>query len=835
MNPKHTEKRGEKTAKIQIAKMTPASHLTVIFIFFAFSVLFTYPLILHMNSHIPALSVYDPPLYVWNSWNFKTNLFASPHNPFIAPDLLYPFEPSLAYHDYTTARDIFVLILSPVLDTISAFNLVTLLMFTFSAYGAYLLTLRFVSNRFAAFLSGLIFSFCPFKLGRLLGHFNFIDSAFIPFYILFLYKTFEEKKIRNAVFMGLFLALIGYCSYYYLIFSVIFTLLFLLFYLTPDLKSFISRRTLNHRVNSILDSLTRLVALPTVFVIIYLLFVGYIHPPPISVSSMNKPVRILFAVIAVNFMFKYKFNCRVFIRGLGDNLKRVFGGTAIVKWLVSAAVFLVLFAPIFIPIISLRSDYMGSDVVGFKVVDYPSFEEFFRVSGLSSIKRLLTGVLAMNLEKMVSIGTAVLLLIAYSVIFIRKKTHIIFWYLTGGLFALFSLGHTLQVQGKLLLWMPYNILQSLPFFNGAINPSRFIIITMLSAGIVAAYSTEHIFHRLKYKKNITKAKRLVFLAGTLILMFIVLEYSTVPIFIYDLTPPAFYNKLAKDTGNYTVLELPFLIVGKARWIGGWVDRWGLFQYYQAVHGKRLLSGYLSYIPRDVITYYSKNEFIKDLVFLQDIKNPPDLKHKMIKRNKKFQTKKFMDLFDIRYIILHKQDLKGGSYEFLMAYLIKCLPEMEKVIDNDELTVYGLKPTKINVFYNRDLLDSRNDMMFIRGWSDYTERDGTGCRWIISKKSRIIFPSSVPEGYLMKISFRIPETQKTEDISFRLYLNKTLIGDFFTLSENSKSDNDSFEIYMPKNLVKKGSNLLDMEFGAKFNEKNGILVENLMIVKSPGME
>jgi hypothetical protein len=281
--------------------------------------------------------------------------------------------------------------------------------------------------------------------------------------------------------------------------------------------------------------------------------------------------------------------------------------------------------------------------------------------------------------------------------------------------------------------------------------------------------------------------------------------------------------------------LPFLIVGKARWIGGWVDRWGLFQYYQAVHGKRLLSGYLSYIPRDVITYYSKNEFIKDLVFLQDIKNPPDLKHGIIKRNKKFQTKKFMDLFDIRYIILHKEDLKGGSYEFLRAYLIKCLPEMGKVVDDEELTVYGLKPTKINVFYDRDLLDSRNDMMFIKGWSDYIERDGIGGRRIISKKSRIIFPSSAPERLLFKISFLNPEKQKGDDISFRLFLNKSPISSVFILAKNSKSGNDSFEILTPKNLVKKGSNLLDMEFGAKFNEKNGIMVENLMIVRSPGTD
>jgi len=828
MKLKRSGKKEESFIPVKSSKPVIFSNITVICIFFMLSIVFTYPLIFHFNTHIPACNYYDPPLYVWNSWNFEKTLLAPPHNPFISPNLLYPFEPSVAYHDYTTVRDVLILMFSPLINRIAAFNLVTLLMFTFSAYGAYLLTLRFTKNRFGALLSGFIFSFCPFKMGRLLGQFNFIDSAFIPFYILFLFKTFEDKKPRNALLMGFFLALVGYCSYYYLVFCVIFTFLFLLYYLLPNIKTFVRERILQQKNHVILDSFTRIIALPTLFVIIYLFFIGYIYSPPIRASRMNKPVLLLLCVILLNILIRFRFNGKTFIQGLKSNIESAFGGKSIAIWAASIVVFLFLFAPIIVPIISLSDDYMGQEVVNFRVDNYPSFEEFFRISGLSSIKRFLAGRFEMNLETMISIGWVVLMLIAYSVIFTRKKTHIRFWYLSGGLFALFALGHTLRVQERQLMWMPYNIIQSVPFLKGAINPSRYIIITMLAAGIISAFSVEHIFHWFKQTRNTRKAKRLIFWTAVLLFVFIAAEYSTIPIFMCNLTPNHFYYKLAKDRQEYTILELPFLIVGKARWIGGWVDRWGLFQYYQSIHGKNLISGYLSYIPRDVITYYSKNEFIKDVAFMQDITNPPETKHSVLKHNKKFQTKKFMDLFNIRYIILHKEDLKGGSFEFLKAYLIKCLPEVEKVIDNDELTVYELKPTKIHVFYNRNLLDSRNDMMFIRGWSDYSDKNGAGGRYLTTRKSRLVFPSAMQKDCLLKIYFRLNESSEGKNISLSFFLNKTSVAKDIQMKTNPGRKADAIQITLPGRLISKGSNLVDIEFESGFSADDLIRVEKLEI-------
>lgn len=801
------------------------SNAAIIFFFFILSVIFTYPLITHLDSSIPAYTLYDPPLYVWNSWNFEKALLTPPHNPFISPYLLYPFEPSVAYHDYTTVRNILILALSPFISRIAAFNLITLLMFTFSAYGAYLLTLRFVKNRFAAFLSGFIFSFCPFKVGRLLGHFNFIDSAFIPFFILFLYKTFENRKPKNAILTGVFLALVGYCSYYYLVFCVIFTLFFLLYYLSPDIKTFVSSRQVSKRVRSFLDSTTKILVIPVLFVVIYLFFIGYIYPPPMKITRLNRPMLLLLFIVLLNFFVRYKFNGKIFAGGLKNNIINTFGGKSFAMWVVSVAVFLILFAPIIIPVFSLNDDYMGKDVTNFKVQNYPGFEDFFRLSGLSTIKRSLTGRFEMNLETTISVGWIVLMLIIYSVIFTRKKTNIKFWYLTGGFFALFSLGHTLKVQDRPLLWMPYKILQSIPFLKGAINPSRYIIITMLAAGIISAFSTEHIFHWLKRTERKLKIRKLAAVSAILIFVFIAAEYSTVPIFISDLTPDPFYNKISNDKEDYTILELPFLIVGKARWMGGWVERWGLYQYYQAVHGKNLMGGYLSYIPRDVITYYSKNPFMKDIEILQDGSRPPEEKHEIIRRNKQFQTKRFADLFNIRYIVIHDEDLKNNSDVFLKEYLRRCLPDMRQAYKDRSITVYALTPSRINTFYNKNLLRANNDMIFVRGWSDFDETDSPVGRYITAKRARIIFPSEKPTDIILKISIEANKKMNDEDVHLSFYLNKNYISRLILLSASSKDAASHFEIKLPKGLMKKGSNLLDIQTDSGFKPET-IKVKNL---------
>ena len=118
------------------------------------TLVFTYPLGIHLNSHIPAYGKGgDAHSFIWNSWNFKQMLESGAGSPLTTSYLLIPFQPNLSFHTYTLFRNVMVLMLSWFVPFITAFNLVTLFMFVASGFGAYLLTLRFCRNPYAAFIS----------------------------------------------------------------------------------------------------------------------------------------------------------------------------------------------------------------------------------------------------------------------------------------------------------------------------------------------------------------------------------------------------------------------------------------------------------------------------------------------------------------------------------------------------------------------------------------------------------------------------------------------------------------------------------------------------------
>jgi hypothetical protein len=60
------------------------------------------------------------------------------------------------------------------------------------------------------------------------GQLELVSLQWVAFYALFLLRTAEEAHWRDAVIAGCFLALIGYTSWYYLLFFAIYSILFVL-------------------------------------------------------------------------------------------------------------------------------------------------------------------------------------------------------------------------------------------------------------------------------------------------------------------------------------------------------------------------------------------------------------------------------------------------------------------------------------------------------------------------------------------------------------------------------------------------------------------------------
>jgi len=788
--------------------------------YFLLTILFTYPLVCHMGTHIPGKGISDPPLFVWNAWNFKTSLLNSPHDPMTALSLLYPFQPNLVMHTYTILRSVIILFLSLFFNLITSFNIVTLLMFTFSGVGAYFLTLRFVNNPFAAFLSGVIFSFCPFKLARLGGHYNFIDSAFIPFFILLLFQLFKKKGMKKPVMAGILLALVGYCSYYYLVFLILFIIIFFLFYLFPDKGMFAKRKPSQEKGKGRFTIFWILSCILFCLMILYTFFVDKNMVPII----FNIFILVVLSVFLLSVVGAYKISIKNFFSDYVHNISTNLKSHLFTRLFVVFIVFFLVFSPILINLISHKEDY------GYRglrpVSQYPELQDLILPSGISTINSL-TLKRSFKLARAASIGIIVFLLSLWSIISYKRNRHVVFWAIIAFLFIVMSLGPWLRLFGRDVVWLPYNLLQSIPFVKGTLQPARFIIMAMLALGILSAYAVHRIYEKMNSHGS---SKKKAIILTVILMVLISAEFITVPVNLLDLTPPAFYQKMAQDQERYTVFDLPWRIYGKGRLIGSNIKRAGLIQSYQTTHEKFLLAGNLSYIPDSIKKYYEGNDFIRILTFLQNPKIHPQEKKRMWRIKTQFPVHDFAQLYNIRYFILHKMDFDKYAAFVVRRFLFTNIPTLEVVENNDELLVLKAPPPESNIFLNRNLLAMESNMTLIEGWAESQGDEVQKGRRVVEKKAKLVFPALTEMAHVLCFEASLPPDVENESQRLKIYLNRVFVTEV-DIPFVDHEEGRLYEINIPKEKIKKGPNIIEFGFKKVFSSGTAAMFHTVEIRES----
>ena len=184
--------------------------LLVMVLYIAIAIIITFPAILNMNTAFIGVGA-DPIFFMWSmKWiQFAiTNL----KNPLLSNYLYYPGGLNLMS---TTTIILASFILAPItkfFGVIFSYNIVALSGLIFSAYAAYIATLRFVKSSFASFISGLIYGFSPFMIAQTLGHMH-LTLAFIPPLLVWLgYDIFISQKM-NIWKSGLILGALLICQF----------------------------------------------------------------------------------------------------------------------------------------------------------------------------------------------------------------------------------------------------------------------------------------------------------------------------------------------------------------------------------------------------------------------------------------------------------------------------------------------------------------------------------------------------------------------------------------------------------------------------------------------
>jgi hypothetical protein len=153
-------------------------------------------------------------------------------------------------------------------------------------------------------------------------------------------------------------------------------------------------------------------------------------------------------------------------------------------------------------------------------------------------------------------------------------------------FAAFSLGPFIYVAGaNTYVPGPWSLLRYVPLVDAARTPTRFSIVAALGVAILLAGALASLGRRYP------KRRRLI---GATVAGLLVFELLPAPRPLYSAAVPSVYETIARDPRPVRVLQLPFGVRDGTFTAGNFSAR---YLFYQTVHGKRLIGGYLSRISQ----------------------------------------------------------------------------------------------------------------------------------------------------------------------------------------------------------------------------------------------
>jgi hypothetical protein len=186
--------------------------------------------------------------------------------------------------------------------------------------------------------------------------------------------------------------------------------------------------------------------------------------------------------------------------------------------------------------------------------------------------------------------TAALSLVALGVIVLaiwragyRPRTG---WIWLTAAFAAFSLGPFIYVAGaNTYVPGPWSLLRYVPLVDAARTPTRFSVVAALGVAVLLAGALAAL------GRHYPRQRRLI---GATVACLLVFELLPAPRPLYSAAVPSLYETIARDPRPVRVLQLPFGVRDGTFTAGNFSAR---YLFYQTVHGKRLIGGYLSRISQ----------------------------------------------------------------------------------------------------------------------------------------------------------------------------------------------------------------------------------------------
>lgn len=675
-------------------RLSGLGHLAVAVFYLLGGALFWWPLPLRLTTHVPGSNTwaFDEYTFVWNLWWFKAALLRFETNPLHTDFIFHPLGIDLVLYTYTLLNALLAFPLTDLLGLVLTNNLILLAMTALSGWGTFLLV-RWLLLRETA----------PALAGR------------EPDRGLLRTPAFVAALGAGALFaFGANRAIYAALGHYNILSSGFIPLAALFTLKTVGTRSL------------------RAPVLGGLF---------------LAMALLEEVTFGVFWAMLLPFLLAFEWR------------RRAPGW--LTRFLLLGAVAALVSAPLVVPVAlaSLNSDYalqgwgdafkLSADLWSFTTP--VALHPFFGHDWVRELRAVQEGNARFADVNTVFVGVAALLLTVLASLRFRRR--LAAWLLGAIVFALFSLGPLLQINGRSRfdfdgletgVPLPFILLHYLPIIKGNRTPNRFGVVLMLCVAVLVGYA-------LWWLAGLARRRRhglAPVVAGALtgVLLF---EQLALPMPLTDARVPPAYTHLAEEPGDFAILSLPL----------GWRNSFEVqgsedtrTQYYQTVHAKRLSSGNISRAPAFKFDYFERLPVFRTLIKIeQDVNYVPTPEEIAADRALAGDLARLLDL---RYVVANPpvpgRPPYSDTYTATLAY-VQEMWELEPVAGS-EPPLFRIPRMEPPPELRIDLGDPESAMYRGEGWDrDEPDIAGASAVWATGREARLFMPlDSVPPFVYLRL-------------------------------------------------------------------------------------
>jgi hypothetical protein len=301
---------------------------------------------------------------------------------------------------------------------------------------------------------------------------------------------------------------------------------------------------------------------------------------------------------------------------------------------------------------------------------------------------------------------------------------------------------------------PFALVSQLPFFNGNRYPSRYSVMLLLCAALLAGRGLLWLA-----AQSWLQSERNAFVTLALLGTLFAIEHISTPLPLSDFRIPPIYQRLAAEPGDFAVLELPTGWRNGARVLGKSDVLIMMQQWYQTVHGKRRLGGNTSRNPAYKFQYFSESPLLADLIALMisdrsHLSPTLTAEYPAIAERARRSVPELFDLLGIRFVTLHLEKspplLKQLVEEALPLTLVEEWQGPDWTGAPSTIRLYAVNSTPQEHII--DLTTADAQMYLAEGWSPLGIPE-VG-RYAIRPRVELLLPS-LPNGAQITLTYAQP--------------------------------------------------------------------------------